>query len=393
MFTGLRLESNLRASSRHKQSQTYQIPQSYLCPQLAAVVDQGCCGSCYAVALSGCLQDRYNVEHGADARLLIADVLSFDRFPLLWAGCEGGYIGGDRLEAFMHTHGIAIADETDTQTYPACAKPCEKSSQCLSSLRNDYVDLPRVRAPQWLELTSSNAICALLSGRLPTAIEGTVAVGFGVLDSFDRWGNKSWPKLAQPLQPNDTLTLTRAFVPLRTECRKFDQDPDSFHAVCVVGYVTLEDEDFEQTGLGGLYWIVRNSWSTAWGDAGYALMASYANNSSAPFGRSKYAFDSGRVVDVQLPIASAPTRTVQVTASEAEHDTTVLVNAIEETVQARLREDRRKFENRLRQSALYFAILLLILIVGVGLYSVCVKRAPRARSLYSLPLQASTTYY
>jgi C1A family cysteine protease len=51
------------------------------------------------------------------------------------------------------------------------------------------------------------------------------------------------------------------------ECKNKPDELD--HSVLLVGYGTLNGKD---------YWLVKNSWSTYWGNDGYVLMAQQDNN-------------------------------------------------------------------------------------------------------------------
>ena len=51
---------------------------------------------------------------------------------------------------------------------------------------------------------------------------------------------------------------------------KCGNTPDDLdHAVLLVGYGTLKGEP---------YWLIKNSWSTYWGNDGYVLMSQRKNN-------------------------------------------------------------------------------------------------------------------
>ena len=81
------------------------------------------------------------------------------------------------------------------------------------------------------------------------------------------------------LWPN-TVPFPLALTPLTNPCRftatvstmnpKCDGSPDGLdHAVLLVGYGEIQ---------GQAYWLIKNSWSTYWGNDGYVLMAQKDNN-------------------------------------------------------------------------------------------------------------------
>ncbi len=353
-------------------------------------MQQGCCGSCYAVVLAQVLQDRYNSDHGTNITLNVGDILSFRKFALLWSGCEGGYIGGDRLESFMHTHGVSVA--VDGIAYPPCALQCNNHQVCLASARQAkraLVDTPdysnsshRVRATQWVEVTHASAIQQLIQGTMGGYGAGPVAAGFGCLPSFDlsiASLTQSWPALSSNVSLGG-LTFTKAFVPLRSECESFNANPNSFHAVSIVGWTTLAHNAFEKTGLGGMYWIVRNSWGTGWGDNGYALMASsQLTNLPAPFGVNRYAFDNANTKSsYKLPVVSAPSYTHAVSGQEADHDSTVLHNALEEFFVERT-ESAIALEEEEDMQRITNVVIMVVLVVVALLVAFLIARRVRAR--------------
>lgn len=72
-----------------------------------------------------------------------------------------------------------------------------------------------------------------------------------------------------PLIHARTFDNSGLFSVTHFSCFPGNTTDDLDHAVLAVGYGTLSGEP---------YWLVKNSWSTYWGNAGYILMSMKDNN-------------------------------------------------------------------------------------------------------------------
>lgn len=193
------------------------------------VKDQGYCGSCWAFATTGLLegQERMNSTGGvvplSEQNLVDCDDL------------DGGCHGGDLTNAleFIHKQG-GIETEKD---YPYTSMngqthECKFKQSSAFVTTRDIIKVARLKENEEVL-------------KIAVATYGPVAVGiYGSLDSFKEYKSGVYYDEAC----NGTVN----------------------HAVLVVGYGTTEQ--------GEDYWIIKNSWSKAWGIEGYAYLARNRNN-------------------------------------------------------------------------------------------------------------------
>jgi len=191
---------------------------------VTAVKDQGMCGSCWAFGAVESLESMHAIATGQLTVLSEQQVLDCTPNPEECGG-TGGCRGGTAELAYDKLK--EIGGLSTEWTYPYISYfgkdfPCQKNS---SNFRpkvkiSDYVVLPENKQDPILEAVATK-------GPLVISVDAS------------RWSTY--------------------------ESGVFDgcnqNQPDINHAVLLVGY----GEDSQH----GPYWLVRNSWSPTWGDAGY----------------------------------------------------------------------------------------------------------------------------
>lgn len=286
------------------------LPSSFATPQAALdpVVDQGCCGSCYAVAVSHCFNDRLITT---DRRVHYNSLLTL--YGDAFMGCNGGLVFGTSFEHVAVKQGMPLVTRAEFEKIKAagdCVPPAQQSecSQSVAVRSRDmasycrgnrsrstlqfcfdgwyftqcattHIDaVQRVRTDRWLTTVSEQRIQEEVKDH------GSVVFTIAVTPNFMDTSSPSWRQVDKPV--GSDYHFTKAYCPT---VREVGSQVSSYHAVTVVGWATLTEA--EASGIQGLYWVVRNSWGTDWGDDGYCLVAA---GSVVPG-------DSDRVVNVFVP--------------------------------------------------------------------------------------------
>jgi len=150
--------------------------------------------------------------------------------------CRGGIIAN--VYQYMKDYGV-----TTLQCSPSNCNPATQKCPCTTAGSNCTVykpsDIYAVVGPNDDQTTRIQKI------QQEILTNGPVTVGYSVYDSFFTF-----------FESNPTGIYSSA--------QRVAGDPlDGMHAVDLIGFGTSSDPSI------GLYWIVRNSWGTSWGDGGY----------------------------------------------------------------------------------------------------------------------------
>lgn len=207
---------------------------------VTSVKDQGSCGSCWsfggaaAFESAQCLAGNYDCAtwSGASEQQLV-DCGGKDNTalgPYYDMACNGGWI--DNALYYIQTQGgIASYD-----SYPYTSGATKQAGACTADNANSVGTVTNCGA------TAKNS-----ESELTSALAQVGAMGIAI-DA----GGIGFQLYSSGVYVSNSCSSTRLN-----------------HAVTAVGYGTMDGQD---------YFTVKNSWGTAWGDAGYILMAANRNN-------------------------------------------------------------------------------------------------------------------
>jgi len=209
---------------------TVQIPETVDWREQGAVTpvkDQGQCGSCWAFSTTGSLEGAH---YRATNKLVSLSEQQLVDCSKKYGnnGCNGGLMDN----AFQYVKENGGLDTEDTYPYHMKVEKCHFNKAAIGSLCSGFVDVSQ---------GDENALKEAI------ALSGPVSVAIDVTEN--------------------NFMLYKEGVFTDTSCKNTADDLN--HGVLVVGYGTENNMD---------YWIVKNSWSSKWGESGYIRMARNKDN-------------------------------------------------------------------------------------------------------------------
>jgi len=192
------------------------------------VKDQSVCGSCWSFGTVGAVEGAHFVKTGELVRLSQQALVDCS-----WGYGNNGCDGGEDFRSYqwIMKHG-GIPSEDQYGPYLGIDAFCHIQNISMAAKITGYVNVTS---------GDGNAL------KLAMIKQGPISVG---IDASHK-----------------TLSFYANGVYYDPKCKNSLDDLD--HAVLAVGYGTINGQDF---------WLIKNSWSTYWGNSGYVLMSMKDNN-------------------------------------------------------------------------------------------------------------------
>lgn len=196
---------------------------------VTAVKDQGVCGSCWSFGSHESIEGAHFLKTGKLVRLASQALVDCS-----WITGNTGCDGGNDFLAYqwlLNYNGGKVPTE-DSYPYLMANGQCHADRAATGAVITGYVNV-----------TSGSE----------TALQDALVTSGPISVSIDA--------------SHDSLSFYSSGVYYEPQCGNGVNDLD--HTVLAVGYGTMDGQD---------YWIVKNSWSTHWGDEGYVYMSRQNNN-------------------------------------------------------------------------------------------------------------------
>lgn len=210
---------------------TIELPKSIDWRQhgyVTPVKDQGHCGSCWAFSSTGALEGQHFRRTGNLISLSEQNLVDCSK-KYGNMGCDGGLMA-NAFQYIRDNHGV---DTENSYPYEAHDDKCRFKNKTVGADDKGYVEIPSGNEKKLMQAIATK-------GPVSVAIDASQ-------ESFRLYNGGVYD------EPN---------------CGNSEENLD--HGVLVVGYGT--------DPVHGDYYLVKNSWSELWGDAGYIKMARNRDN-------------------------------------------------------------------------------------------------------------------
>ncbi|XP_035715086.1 digestive cysteine proteinase 1 isoform X2 [Folsomia candida] len=218
-------------SPSYDKSDAKDLPPSFdwrLYGAVTPVKDQSVCGSCWSFGTIGTIEGANFLKTGTLVRLSQQALVDCS-----WGFGNNGCDGGEDFRSYqwIMKHG-GVPSEDSYGPYLGIDAYCHVQNSTMAAKITGYVNVTS---------GDSNAL------KFSMLKNGPISVG---IDASHK-----------------TLSFYANGVYYDPQCKNGVDDLD--HAVLLTGYGTINGQD---------YWLIKNSWSTYWGNDGYVLMSQKDNN-------------------------------------------------------------------------------------------------------------------